>query len=94
MLVIALALVLVAAACAVLLTEASRSVIPPMAGPARETAAPEATPLETVAATPFPAIPTQRRGGEVGSAKADRARAYAFIAELPAEKNTGLDTSL
>jgi hypothetical protein len=84
MLVIALALVLLAAACAVVLTEASRSVIPPMAPVVRQVAAP-------VAAT----IPTQRLAGEIGSAKADAAhRAYAFIAELPAEKNPGVDKTL
>lgn len=80
MLVIALALVLLAAACAVVLVEASRSVIPPMA-PVVRPVAPAAT-----------GIPTQRAPGEVGSAKA--ARTYAFIAELPVEKNSGLDTSL
>ena len=83
MLVIALALVLLAAACAVVLTEASRSVIPPMAPTIRQVAA------------PAPVIPTQRMAGEIGSAKADAAhRAYAFIAELPAEKNAGLDKTL
>lgn len=83
MLVIALALVLLAAACAVVLTEASRSVIPPMAPVVRQVAAPAT------------AIPTQRMPGEIGSAKADAAhRAYAFIAELPADKGTGLDKTL
>lgn len=86
MLVIALALVLLAAACAVVLTEASRSVIPPMAPVVRQVA--EVTPITRV-------IPAQRMAGEIGSAKADAAhRAYAFIAELPAEKNTGVDKSL
>lgn len=82
MLVIALALVLLAAACAVVLTEASRSVIPPMA------------PVIRQAAPVSPGIPTQRMPGEIGSAKADAARAYAFIAELPATKSTGFDQTL
>jgi len=83
MLVIALALVLLAAACAVVLTEASRSVIPPMAPVVRQVA-----PVS-------PGIPTQRLAGEIGSAKADAAhRAYAFIAELPAEKSAGFDQTL
>ncbi len=97
MLVIALALVLLAAACAVVLTEASRSVIPPMAPIDRATATNGpvsghvTTPLSgTVTGT----IPMQRMPGQVGSAKADAARAYAFVAELPADKKTGFDSSL
>lgn len=80
MLVIALALTLVAAACAVVLIEASRSVIPPMAPVVRQ-----------VTAT---TIPTQRVAGEIGSAKADAARTYAVIAELPADTRPGYDASL
>lgn len=85
MLVIALALVLLAAACAVVLIEASRSVIPTMAPIVRQTAP----------VAPINVIPAQRLAGELGSAKADSAhRAYAFIAELPAEKTEGFDSSL
>lgn len=94
MLVIALALVLLAAACAVVLTEASRSVIPPMAPIARE-----ASPMTGPVTTPLTgrvtgAIPMQRMPGQVGSAKADAARAYVFIAELPAEQGPAVDRSL
>lgn len=86
MLVIALALTLVAAACAVVLVEASRSVIPPMAPVVREAG---------LAGKTAPAIPTQRVAGEIGSAKADSGqRTYAFIAELPADNATGFDVSL
>ncbi len=94
MLVIALALVLLAAACAVVLTEASRSVIPPMAPVVRETepvASPVAMPLTgKVTGT----IPMQRMPGQIGSAKADAGRTYAFIAELPAEQSPAVDKSL
>ncbi len=86
MLVIALALVLLAAACAVVLTEASRSVIPPMAPVVRQV---------TPVAPTVGGIPTQRLGGEIGSTRTDSGqRTYAFIADLPATKSAGIDTSL
>lgn len=91
MLVIALALVLLAAACAVVLTEASRSVIPPMGPIVREVTQVTNAVNGVVVGT----IPTQRMGGEIGSAKADAAsRAYAFISELPAEHGTTVDKTL
>lgn len=102
MLVIALALVLLAAACAVVLTEASRSVIPPMAPIVRENT-PQNSPDVTaeISPTTMPlvgkvtgTIPMQRMAGEIGSAKGDSARVYAFIAELPAEQSPAVDKSL
>lgn len=98
MLVIALALVLLAAACAVVLTEASRSVIPPMAPVVRE-ASPMTGPATAPLSAPLTgrvtgAIPMQRMPGQVGSAKADAARAYVFIADLPAEQSPAVDKSL
>jgi len=104
MLVIALALVLLAAACAVVLTEASRSVIPPMAPVVRETGpeiSPQICPEISQVAMPLTGtvtgtIPMQRVAGQIGSARADasRARTYAFIAELPAEQSPTVDKSL
>jgi len=100
MLVIALALVLLAAACAVVLTEASRSVIPPMAPVVRETGPEISQEISQVAmpltGTVTGTIPMQRVAGQIGSARADasRARTYAFIAELPAEQSPTVDKSL
>lgn len=99
MLVIALALVLLAAACAVVLTEASRSVIPPMGPIVREVTQVGSTidgaVSNTLNGAVIGTIPTQRMGGEIGSAKADAAsRAYVFIAELPAEQSTAVDKTL
>jgi hypothetical protein len=78
MLVIALALVLVAVACAVLLTEASRSVVP-LVGSDAHVFTHAATPAEPTVAGPT--VPTQRTASE--SARA--AATYGYIADLPAE---------
>ena len=85
MLVIALVLVLVAAACAVLVAEASRSVVP-LVGPDAQILTHSATPADVAG----PTVPTQRTATE--SARA--AAAYGFIAELPAEKSNTLRVNL
>jgi len=83
MLVIALALVMVSVACAVLLTEASRTVVPLVAPSA--ILSPNATEPVT-----GPTVPTQRTAGD--SARA--AAAYGFIADLPAENSQGVQINL
>ena len=87
MLVIALALVLVAVACAVLLTEASRSVVP-LVGPDARILTHAATPAEPTSAGPT--VPTQRTSTE--SARA--AATYGFIADLPAESKPTVRVNL
>lgn len=77
MLLIALVLVLVAAACAVLVAEASRSVVP-LVGPHSQILTHSATPADVAG----PSVPTQRTASDSARAVA----AYGFIAELPAEK--------
>jgi len=76
MLVIALVLFLVAVGCAVLLTEASRSLVP-LVGPDAQILTHSATPTEAAA----PVVPAQRTPGDSARAVA----AYGFIADLPAE---------
>lgn len=85
MLVIALVLVLVAVGCAVLITEASRSLVP-VVGPDTQIFTHAATPVDQ----PAPAIPTQRTATE--SARA--AATYGFIAELPAETTNTVRVNL
>ena len=87
MLVIALALVLVAVACAVLLTEASRSVVP-LVGPDAQILTHAATPAEPTSAGRT--VPTQRTASE--SARA--AATYGFIADLPTESTPVLRVNL
>ena len=78
MLVIAVVLVLVSAGCAVLITEASRALVP-VVGPDSQILTHAATPVEAET----PAVPTQRTASD--SARA--AATYGFISELPAEKS-------
>ena len=85
MLVIATVLVLVAIGCAVLVAEASRSVVP-LVGPGAQILTHSATPAEPVAKT----VPTQRTASD--SARA--AAAYGFIADLPAEKTDAVRINL
>jgi hypothetical protein len=86
MLVIALVLVLIAVGCAVLIAEASRSLVP-VVGPGAQILTHSATTAEQAAA---PVVPTQRTATE--SARA--AATYGFIAELPAEKTNPLRVNL
>lgn len=86
MLVIALVLVLIAVGCAVLIAEASRSLVP-VVGPEAQILTHSATPADSGAA---PVIPIQRTATE--SARA--AAAYGFIAELPTEKTNTLRVNL
>jgi hypothetical protein len=71
----------------VLLTEASRTVVP-LVGP-ESILTHAATPTETETVT-GPTIPTQRTAGE--SARA--AAAYGFIADLPADNAQGVQINL
>jgi hypothetical protein len=89
MLVIALVLVLVAAACAVLIAEASRSVVP-LIGPDAQILTHSTTPAAAAEPAGGPVVPTQRTASESGRAAA----AYGFIAELPAEKTNTLRVNL
>ncbi|RNL81333.1 hypothetical protein [Nocardioides marmorisolisilvae] len=85
MLVIALVLVLIAVGCAVLIAEASRSLVP-VVGPDAQILTHSATPDQATA----PVVPTQRTATE--SARA--AATYGFIAELPAEKTNTVRVNL
>ena len=85
MLVIALVLLVVAIGCAVLVTEASRSLVP-IVGPDAQILTHSTTPTEAAA----PVIPTQRTATE--SARA--AATYGFIADLPAEKTNTVRVNL
>ena len=85
MLVIAVVLVLVAIGCAVLVAEASRSVVP-LVGPGAQILTHSATPTEAAA----PVVPAQRTPGDSARAVA----AYGFIAELPAEKTAAVRVNL
>jgi hypothetical protein len=86
MLVIALVLFLIAVGCAVLITEASRSLVP-IVGPDAQILTHAATPVDNPVG---PTVPTQRTASE--SARA--AATYGFIAELPAEKNAVVRVNL
>ena len=82
MLVIALALVLIAAACAAVLMDATRSMLPGVNRPA-----------EILVAAP--ALPVQRTRETSPDAQADAAlRAYTFVAALPTEPSPALRASL
>jgi hypothetical protein len=85
MLVIAVVLVLVAIGCAVLVAEASRSVVP-LVGPGAQILAHSAAPAEAAART----VPTQRTASD--SARA--AATHGFIADLPAEKTDAVRINL
>lgn len=86
MLVIALVLVLIAVGCAVLIAEASRSLVP-IVGPGAQILTHSATPADQATG---PVVPTQRTATE--SARA--AAAYGFIADLPTEKTNTLRVNL
>ncbi|MFL6023077.1 MAG: hypothetical protein ACJ72O_07025 [Marmoricola sp.] len=85
MLVIALVLVLIAVGCAVLVTEASRSLVP-VVGPNSVILTHAKTPTEATG----PVVPTQRTATE--SARA--AATYGFIAELPTESTGAVRVNL
>ncbi|RNL62135.1 hypothetical protein EFK50_10040 [Nocardioides marmoriginsengisoli] len=87
MLVIALALVLIAAACAAVLMDATRSMLPGVTRPVSLPA-----PLAVPAA---PALPVQRSRETSPDAQADAAhRAYSYVAALPTEPSPALRASL
>jgi hypothetical protein len=81
MIVIAVALVLIAAACAAVLMDATRSMLPAVGQP---------IPLRQVA----PEVPVQRNREVSPDAVDDAHRAYGFVAALPAEPRTTLRASL
>ena len=89
MLVIALVLVLIAVGCAVLIAEASRSLVP-VIGPDAQILTHSATPAAPADQATGPVVPTQRTATE--SARA--AATYGFIAELPAEKTNTVRVNL
>ena len=84
MLVIALVLVLIAGGCAVLIAEASRSLVP-VVGPGAQILTHSATDQAT-----GPVIPTQRTATESTRAAAT----YGYIAELPAETTNTVRVNL
>jgi len=86
MLVIALVLLVVAIGCAVLITEASRNLVP-IVGPDAQILTHSQAPVDPANG---PVIPTQRTATE--SARA--AAAYGFIADLPAETPTTVRVNL
>lgn len=88
MIVIALALVLIAAACAAVLMDATRSMLPAVGQP---------IPLRPVAQGPIQGpteVPTQRNREVAPDAIDDAHRAYSFVAALPAEPRAILRASL
>jgi len=88
MLVIALVLVLFAVGCAVLVTEASRDLVP-IVGP-NSLLLTTSTPAPAADQATAPVVPTQRTSTESTRAAAT----YGFIADLPAELSTTVQVNL
>jgi len=88
MLVIALVLVLFAVGCAVLVTEASRDLVP-IVGP-NSLLLTASTPAPAADQATAPVVPTQRTSTESTRAAAT----YGFIADLPAELSTTVQVNL
>jgi len=89
MLVIALVLVLFAVGCAVLVTEASRDLVP-IVGPNSLLLTSSSTPAPAADQATAPVVPTQRTSTESTRAAAT----YGFIADLPAELSTTVQVNL
>jgi hypothetical protein len=95
MIVIALALVLIAAACAAVLMDATRSMLPGVGQPVRPIAV--EVPVQVSVQMPAQAtgqVPTQRTRAVSPDAIDDAHRAYGFVAALPAESRSTLRTTL